>query len=509
MKCDEQKPECGRCISTGRTCERYLDNTERSCRFLSLVHCPSTAGLNATQVDGRALQFFRTVVQPALTGPVDAYFWDSLVLQFSQYHPAVRHAIIAISTLYEDLHQEKSDAASGARELAVQHYSSAIRGIVEADSESVALVACILFICIEYMRGNAMAATQHCRHGIIILNRCAGRYPWIACYLLPIFRRLSIMPLFHGSWLRSMPSLAVPQIEIESSSCSTFTKAQHLFDQIQCRAIQCIRSGDAHRMGFLPPDSITPEMYAEQKAIALMICQWQESFLCNNPTAQQAPKVRLLAQCLVGQIWVEMAFEPDERKFSRHTDAFKQVVDLASSIERSGYSHNSSQEGVCAHPAKFVFEIGFTPLLYFVTIKCRQLNLRLAALSLLQKLGVSHESLWNLDAMVYMARRIVEEEHGIDLATISANSQGPLLDDDAYAPLEAGPIFVYDVKWQDTTQNVHAYRADQITLPKLQFIAQDHELGCGLTVLDDCRHGPKARCSPEDIIAKEVLYVPV
>ncbi|KAI0007570.1 hypothetical protein F4779DRAFT_591342 [Xylariaceae sp. FL0662B] len=63
--------------------------------------------------------------------------------------------------------------------------------------------------------------------------------------------------------------------------------------------------------------------------------------------------------------------------------------------------------------SNFIFEMGFTPLLYFITTKCRCFTTRIQALSLVKKLGVCRENLWDMPTMYCAGRRIIEIEHGV------------------------------------------------------------------------------------------------
>ncbi|RSL51014.1 hypothetical protein CEP51_015265 [Fusarium floridanum] len=185
---------------------------------------------------------------PVMSGSTDSYFWTHLVMQFSHFEPTVRHAVLAISSLYEEF-------ARGSRitrqicgsTFAIGHYNAAIQQIKSSGDEQLILLLCILFICIEYLQGDIYAALEHCRHGIVILNNSSCP-EWAHQYLVPIFRRLSIIPFFLGG-VKSMrlPSLIGfdPAMPAEFSNIA---EAQSFIDNLMLRSMECVLDGiDDHK----------------------------------------------------------------------------------------------------------------------------------------------------------------------------------------------------------------------------------------------------------------------
>lgn len=114
---------------------------------------------------------------------------------------------------------------------------------------------------------------------------------------------------------------------------------------------------------------------------------------------------------VVLKIWVLVCRETDEMAYDNYMDSFAEVVDLA----RLAAEAESEKQKLRSDPtprSKFVLEMGFIPVLYFVITKCRRLSLRLAALKYLPLLAPERENLWNATIMYAVARKIVEMEHG-------------------------------------------------------------------------------------------------
>ena len=105
-------------------------------------------------------------------------FWKVVALRVSHDAPAVKHALLAVSALHEAAERSgKADKLGGLEDgFAVMEYNKAIRCLVELKDQdsmtgpAVSLVTCVLFVCLEFMRGNISAAQKHIRSGSAILD---------------------------------------------------------------------------------------------------------------------------------------------------------------------------------------------------------------------------------------------------------------------------------------------------------------------------------------------------
>ncbi|RYC81753.1 hypothetical protein BFJ63_vAg15344 [Fusarium oxysporum f. sp. narcissi] len=192
IKCDETRPCCRRCTNTGRNCDGYAPQGRQP---TPAAHLAVTCQYLRTKTECRGLQYFCEVAAPRLLGPKSPYFWTHLVMQLSESEPVVKHSLLAISSLYETQEAQKTPPAMPS--LALHHYNSAIQGLKTTQSDVLALLGCILFTCIELLQSNNGTAIRHCAHGIAIMERCNN--PWAREHLVPIFRRISVLPLLFGS----------------------------------------------------------------------------------------------------------------------------------------------------------------------------------------------------------------------------------------------------------------------------------------------------------------------
>ena len=169
MKCDESKPNCFRCTSTGRKCDGYplLEKGKDSdiastrplntCR-INLASNPSDA-IPGDQKERRYFDFFCNQTVPQITGFFESKFWQRLLLQTTRCEPAVRHAVVALASVHERFGIAGSVSsdyeASIEGRFALRQYNQAIEHLVGPISTrgqqaaDVCLICCILFACLE------------------------------------------------------------------------------------------------------------------------------------------------------------------------------------------------------------------------------------------------------------------------------------------------------------------------------------------------------------------------
>jgi hypothetical protein len=132
VKCDETKPDCLRCIRTGRKCDGYAsslpiseasvtDNSNRYPPFAprnrpppsnltqsmsSIVLRDSLQDFRGTKLEHRHLDFFYNQTAPSLARYFDSRFWNILVPQLACSEPSVQHAMIALASFHEHCNTE-------------------------------------------------------------------------------------------------------------------------------------------------------------------------------------------------------------------------------------------------------------------------------------------------------------------------------------------------------------------------------------------------------------------
>ncbi|KAM5347759.1 hypothetical protein ACJ41O_007583 [Fusarium nematophilum] len=377
VKCDEAKPFCHRCEKTGRKCDGYMLPWTPD-----PGHSRSLDQYGGTKVEARALQFFCEVAGPSLSGPVEPSFWTKVVMQICCSQMAVRHSVIAISSFYEEVEAEVQSGKKPNHTVALWHYNTAIRELKKMDNQPLVLLVCLLFVCMELLQSNQGLAVQHCNHGFAILKQCISE-TWVTEHLAPMFRRLCAVPLFFGGDFANFPDLNVLEYPIPmQAEFSSLSDAQGMIDDIFNRTVRLVRWGEEYCVGALRHKKVNPRLLEEQKRAEALLVQWQVLFDKWESKATPSAVTDLQRSFLVMrhqtcQIWARMAFCPEESGYDKHVDNFKRIVEESARIEAN---HKRS--------LVFCFEMAFTPMLFSIVMKCRDLGTRLEALRLIKVHGL-------------------------------------------------------------------------------------------------------------------------
>ncbi|KAL1897572.1 hypothetical protein Sste5346_003875 [Sporothrix stenoceras] len=233
VKCDEGRPACSRCVSTGRTCEGYgiwgggnkgaPPNSVSAVTPAALMMAMGRRQRQAAQsppwqsippqvLNGTVaplssqechwLDWFRWRTAVKMRGAFSMAFWDVLVIRASLEEPAVLHAALALSTVHRRVgggegmgissNERMAVAEACSEEYTLRQYNKAIhhlmsspatRGVLGSSgishgiaSTRIMLVACMLFTCLEFMRGRFQTGSAHLQNGVRLLdNLYAGR----------------------------------------------------------------------------------------------------------------------------------------------------------------------------------------------------------------------------------------------------------------------------------------------------------------------------------------------
>lgn len=164
MKCNEAKPSCYPCASTGRKCDGYGLNIEAPLDHsgaLSDALSPSLSiGFLGTEKERGSFYFFQQQTAPQLSGFFGDDFWERLLLQAALQEPPIRHAILALGSLHTNAEQEnglirQSHANGWTDNFVSKNYSQAINTLLKPlphdgqQAIDVYLICSVLFACLE------------------------------------------------------------------------------------------------------------------------------------------------------------------------------------------------------------------------------------------------------------------------------------------------------------------------------------------------------------------------
>ena len=201
VKCDENKPFCQKCVNTGRTCDGY----ESPFRFFTSqpIQTANAGGIKS-DVGLYSIQPTSIEITPQNIDLLNRYFSIKTifdvklgcdeearqVLEASLIDPPIRHAVLSLKALREDLETSGDGPASVAQptpsyHYGLQQYSMALGGLASTLSSpgsnglKSALLCCQILISIEQVRKNYAAMAQHIIQGLRIMHEYRAR-PYFA-----------------------------------------------------------------------------------------------------------------------------------------------------------------------------------------------------------------------------------------------------------------------------------------------------------------------------------------
>ncbi|KAL8388500.1 hypothetical protein RB595_009205 [Gaeumannomyces hyphopodioides] len=460
VKCDEAKPFCVRCMKSGRQCDGYLDpsvmasrrKSNRDGRALSVGGSPyssfSTLLEWAVPEEKRAFHFFQQVTAPHLAGDLDAVFWKVLVLQVCQAEPAVRHAVLAVSSMHESLTQGDGPAAispSSSPHLdpaspgtkasfALQQYNKAIACLLDRMKDTTSrplapLLTCVLFVCLEFMHGKDKESLIHLEQGRQILSKldrkAASRDPEIdivKLHLVPIYLRLSLTSFLFGG--RPVP---IPQGLKTLPDVPTMFESVHeirfvLYDFMD-EVLRFMQRARQARYG----NDVLAETFAalseEQDSLKKRLAKFGVAFSLYQVVrpAHMSDVSSAVFQMYLHtmNIWVATSLSNAEACFDDHLSSFSAIIPLAALIlnKPEAFSTMGRARAGQQQPGEptdsraiFTFETYVIPILYYVATKCRHPLIRHSALDLLKQNPQRRENLWQASRMAAIAEHIVKVE---------------------------------------------------------------------------------------------------
>lgn len=416
VKCDEAKPHCRRCLSTGRTCDGY--SSPRRCH--STITHPSAdshalTALPGTPSEQHSFNFFHSHTSPQLRGLFSSPFWSQHVLQASLREEAIWHAAVALGAL----HGVFADAETGGQEFAVRQYIKAISCLTRLGVErrvDVTLIACLLFTCFESLRGHHSPALLHLDNGINLLLELqsdSSPKPGVAVPTYPTAPYTPLLAL--RALLTHLDTQAAQLIPARRkrlrpspvpSRNYTFTsleEAQRASDELWNYCLYTLQPSAASQHPS-PHPSRTDLAHLQSRYTTAL-----STFLHSHPT--RTPRERKASALLrLHALVAALSLSPasvslSEEAWSAHTADFAAILSLARSIMEDD---SDTAGGV----GRVGLDTGVLGPLYLVALRCREGVMRRGAVELLGRGG--REGLWDSGLLARVAGRVVgiEEDGG-------------------------------------------------------------------------------------------------
>ncbi|KAI1845853.1 hypothetical protein JX266_007940 [Neoarthrinium moseri] len=456
VKCDEGRPACKRCVTTGRVCDgygiwggggnHYADRSDK--RQSSLVLQPKTpAPLGPGTVDQEhRFEWFLCRTTLKLPGGFVSGFWKVLVLQASLAEPAVLHAALALSAAHQNEPykgiRDRGDASvilDPEERFVLTHYTKAIShlqphlAVTEKSSLRVALITCLLFTCTEFLRGHYVSGISHLHNGIKVLEtfkfapKSTGTTPppswnFSDYWIVETFARLYIGSCLFGQsfpghcpvipdWTVGFPDVMFHNIGQARHSLDWLLEETLVLEQQARNTRTAFSDEDLHLVDFTERKEHVKSNFESWKRtyeIASANFDTQDTFL--DPLAHKL----LQAYYPMVEIMAARCTESCELNYDAHVGGFLAILARALANFKIGRSHALAkalnEQGMSL--SRSISDMGSIPSLYYVALKCRVRRIRHHALKLLA-LCSHKEGIWDAKIVTKVAREVVRiEEDG-------------------------------------------------------------------------------------------------
>ena len=458
VKCDEGRPTCHRCISTGRICDGYgiWDgdgenlHRHRACvtgmrdkRVIPRLPASISIPFSDNTEEKEYFEWFKCRSATKLPGSFISRFWDTLLFQASLNEPAVSHAILALSSAHKgaivnaDDQTKVTSAPSEQERFALKHYVKAINhlqpcfSVKDRTSFRVTLITCIAFVCLEFLRGHFKIAQAHLQNGLQILieaemlsNDNIGilqskpHQESTDDWIIEAFSRLHLqVELFKYTFQHPCLVLQVTSPQSPTLVFHSINDAWQQLGQILNRVFLLTHHArqqalSQHRSTQYP--QALPEL---QQQIQIDLARWldrYESFKNTIPHDSSIEEKKayqgLPTYHTMATIMAATCLTPtNESIYDSHTSQFLLLIKQLTHLRTLA---SPAQILPAGDMSRSIIDMGWIPPLYYTAIKCRVHRLRVHAIRLLE--STSHrEGIWDAKAVACVARKVMEvEERG-------------------------------------------------------------------------------------------------
>jgi len=454
------KPQCLRCVSTGRKCDGYVTLG---------TFCLDVFG---DEREARSYQFFHERTKTELGGFYDSFFWNGLILQASHSEEALRHVLVAIGALHEALQlatfgddgQASTNLVRAQRLFSMHHYNRSIQLLTQAQAVTpvrteLVLMTCILFICLENMQSNYLGALKHLHGGLNILEKWREplkTQPWsftagsssavILDQLVPMFQRLNVHDHISREPLLKDVNPRLPAKDVVGYALNVPrvpVSFHRLHEARACLDHLIPWSAHALEAEILQGDRCETLGTSVISSVNQLLHDWAKRFdtylstnlnQSNNSYHRAVTFLRIRHR--LASLLLLTVPRTNETELDEFSSDFGEILEMCREfVEAGGPSVISN--------VTFGFDLCIIPPLYLIVAECRDPRIRREAIKILRSCR-RREGVWNSWVTANIAELVMRaEEYGLppirSASDIPSRNRVNLVDVDFYAPANIDP----------------------------------------------------------------------
>ncbi|KAJ5832176.1 hypothetical protein N7474_000487 [Penicillium riverlandense] len=440
LKCDETPGACNNCVSAGWKCSGYESTRlthpgNKSTPSLTLQRFHRTFPGESSD-ERRGFAFFQSTTVRNMTSLFDSRLWTDLILPMSHSERAVNHAVVALSTLHEEMegrdHQfVREDLSNRRQRFALEQYTRSLamlnqrRNSQDPMFREVLLTCCLLFIVFELLRGNYDPAIMHLQQGRSIVDEqtfSPETRRFVESSLLKTMSRLRRQSIFFGG-----PTFIVPGSTAADDGMSIFEsllEARAAFDDLEGHVVSFLRESFpipvAERLA-----SQHPHLGERQKELHNQMHEYLErlrrseaQILSGNEPRVQRGIALLHLHHKTFTICVDTILcGKYETIFGTYTQEFQTMLAMCERVSLTFREESSAQD--LSRPT-LLLDTGIVLPLFLIVWRCRHLPTRQRAMYLLEE-WPHKEGLWDSRLLWLYGKKLMEVE--VDLGSSHEEGQ--------------------------------------------------------------------------------------
>lgn len=392
---------------------------------LSATRSPRMTSVVLTEDESSHLEWFKCATAVKLPGVFATPFWDSVLFQACVEEVAVLHAILALGSAHKiDSGYVDHLMMSEQEQFTLRQYNKSIRHLrtLLADpckkSLEVALVTCVVFICLDYIRGHYTTGSTHLKCGARLLRSSVmqAQEEHIDDSIVEMFSRLCVQTDLFGQLDRPILLHSVV-LELPTTQFRNTNEARHHLDKLLNRVLQQMKD---HRHGRITSPSLeeTQSIY-RQKRIRADLDSWLKLYKasadghCHTGVRDKfAMRVLRMYHTLAVIMNDTSLAYPCEMDYDSHIDGFKSLIEDDLELHKAVSVPStllSIMPGLEEKKPGSISDWGGTPPMYYTALKCRNYHLRMQAIGLIERFP-HKEGIWDSSLAASIAREVVRLE---------------------------------------------------------------------------------------------------
>ena len=312
---------------------------------------------------------------------------------------------------------------------AISHLATAIKSS-SSNAIDTALLVCVLFVCVECLRGDYVPALKHFRGGLSIAIAAAGKggpnsrasqVTAIRERLMPFFNRLELLCQLYGQ--RPEYDYGLEPSEALPDAFHSIVEARDSIVHLMNISIRLIHSTKFRRYS----NEVTLADIQELNEVVSGLSTWKEMldrFVATAPPSSHLTEAATILQIqrIATLTWLNRALVPEETAADADIPMYELAVRLAESLQFQDHGQTSKSKSKSKSnlpPSTFFFDMEIVSPIYLVAIKCRHPNIRRRAIAILRH-TVRREGLWDSVKAAAIAERVMQIEER-DLPTLDGS----------------------------------------------------------------------------------------